>query len=113
MIIINNDLEQRYRKTDVFNSWIKELPHNVQVKVWIYINRFLRGNNSNCKAVGEGVSEIKINYQKGYRIYYTISKNRKPLLLAGSDKDGNQKQQNETIQKAIYIKKYFKVRGIL
>jgi putative addiction module killer protein len=89
------------------------LPNNVQVKVWIYINRFLGGNNSNCKAVGEGVNEIKINYQKGYRIYYAISKNRKPLLLAGSDKEGNQKQQNDTIQKAIYIKNYFKARGML
>jgi putative addiction module killer protein len=56
-----------------FEKWIDGLPHNVRGVVLIYIDRVKYGNSSNCKSVGNGISEIKIDYQKGYRGLFLYS----------------------------------------
>lgn len=76
---------------------------NIQDKITTYIDRVLFGNSSRCESVGSGVYEIKIDYQKGYRVYYTIIKGKAVmLLLCGGNKD----TQPSDIKKAIEIKKY-------
>jgi putative addiction module killer protein len=55
----------------IFEKWFLNLDINIQIKVNDYIDRVAQRNTSNCKSVGKGVSEIRINYQKGYRVYYT------------------------------------------
>ena len=80
----------------------------------VYIGRVLAGNTSNCQSVGEGISELRINFQKGYRIYYTVLKNNEILLLlAGGTKGGNEKQQNKDIALAKEIKNYLKQQGVI
>jgi putative addiction module killer protein len=94
--------------SEIFEKWFKKLPLNIQGKVMIYINRVLEGNFSNCKSVDSGVSEIKIDYQKGCRVYFIILKNRTILfLLVGGDK----KSQKKDIKLAIEMKEFFKVKG--
>ena len=64
---------------------------NIQNRLWKYIERTAQGNYSTSESVGEGVHEIRIDFQKGYRIYYTIRGNELIILLAGSHK-GDQKK---------------------
>jgi putative addiction module killer protein len=59
-------------QTKIFQKWFNKLSPNIQDKIAEYIDRVISGNTSNCKSVGKDVSEIRINYQKGYRLYYTI-----------------------------------------
>jgi putative addiction module killer protein len=98
----------------VFEKWFLKLTINIQSKLNDYIDRVSQGNTSNCKNIRNGISEIVINYQKGYRIYYTILKNNTILLLlAGGDKSGHGKSQQEDVEKAIAIKNYMKEQGDL
>jgi putative addiction module killer protein len=101
--------KEKFKATAVFNNWVAELPSNVYEKVSYYINRVIDGNYSNCKSVGNGVREIKIDYQKGYRVYFTTIDNAIILLLAGGDK----KRQNKDIQKAIAIRNDLKTRRLI
>ncbi len=54
------------------------------------------------KAVGNGISELKINYAKGYRIYFTQSKGKIIILLLGGDKST---QQNDIMKANEILKK--------
>ena len=74
-------------ETDVYSSWFAELRDN---KVKAIINARLRrveiGNFGYCEPVGEGVSELKIHYGSGYRIYFQQRGIEVVILLAGGDK---------------------------
>ncbi|MDR3244740.1 MAG: type II toxin-antitoxin system RelE/ParE family toxin [Elusimicrobiota bacterium] len=99
-------------KSKTFNKWFKNLPDNAQDTVNDYIGRVLIGNTSHCKTLRNGVSEIVINYQRGYRVYYTMLQNKTIiLLLAGGNKGGHGKGQNKDIDRAIMIKDYMKQQG--
>ncbi|MDR2437261.1 MAG: type II toxin-antitoxin system RelE/ParE family toxin [Endomicrobium sp.] len=96
-------------QTKIFQKWFNNLSSNIQDKIAEYIDRVLNGNTSNCKSVGKGISEIRINYQKGYRVYYTVLHNNTVLLLlVGGSKSGNQKIQQKDIILAIEIMDYLK-----
>ncbi|MDR1941740.1 MAG: hypothetical protein LBQ47_05380 [Endomicrobium sp.] len=100
------------KQTSIFTKWIEKQADNIRYEVDIYIHRVLAGNFSNCKSVGEGVQELSINYQKGYRIYFAILDNKAILLLiSGGTKSGNQKQQQIDIAQAKEIKKILKSKG--
>lgn len=90
-------------QTVLFKKWFKKLSATVQDKIATYIDRVLSGNTANCKSVARGVYEIKINYQKGYRVYFTfIAGHAVMLLLCGGDKQ----TQTADIKQAVAIKKY-------
>ena len=93
-------LEQK--TTVIFDKWLDSLDTHVKAKVTVYIKRVLNGNTSRCKSVGEGVYEIKIDYQKGYRAYYTVINGRTVLLLLCG---GGKKSQPEDIMLAKEIKR--------
>lgn len=97
------------KRTDIFDKWFRSLPFSVQEVVNDYICRVLEGNNSKCHALREGISEIVIDFQKGYRVYYTLLENKTILLLLfGGNKGGHGKWQNKDIERAIGMKKYLR-----
>lgn len=75
------------RKTVIFAKWIDGL-HDVRARARILarIQRLAAGNPGDVKAVGEGVSELRIDYGPGYRVYYKKQGQKVVILLAGGDK---------------------------
>lgn len=75
------------RKTDLFAKWIENL-RDVQAKarVLVRIERLASGNAGDVKPIGEGISELRIDYGPGYRVYFIKRGNELIILLAGGDK---------------------------
>jgi putative addiction module killer protein len=73
--------------TDDFDKWLKGL-RDLQAKARIFerIRRLRDGNPGDVKAVAKGVSEMRISYGPGYRLYYTQRGRAFVLLLCGGDK---------------------------
>jgi putative addiction module killer protein len=75
------------RKTDVFAKWLDGLQDiQARARVLVRIERLATGNPGDVAPVGEGVSELKINYGPGYRVYYKQFGDQLVVLLAGGDK---------------------------
>ena len=75
------------RKTDLFAHWLDELGDLlVRARVQVRIERLAAGNPGDVEPVGEGVSELRINYGPGYRVYFKQSGRELIILLAGGDK---------------------------
>lgn len=93
-------MEHQYtiRRTATFNNWLKSVKDmNAKAAILRRIKRTRDGNFGDHKAVGNGgISEMRIDIGKGYRIYYTIRGNTIVFLLDGSDK----KTQQVTIKHA-------------
>jgi putative addiction module killer protein len=79
-----------------FETWILELDEQAQAKVAIALSRLQRGNLSNVEAVGEGVSELKLNWGPGYRVYFGQDGKTIIILLCG----GTKKRQSRDIATA-------------
>jgi putative addiction module killer protein len=75
------------RKTDVYAAWIDGLRDiKARARVLARIERLAAGNPGDVKPVGEGVSELRIDYGPGYRVYFTKQGRQIVILLAGGDK---------------------------
>ena len=75
------------RKTDVFAQWLDFLRDiHARARVLARIERLAAGNAGDVKPVGEGVSELRIDYGPGYRVYFTKRGRGVVILLAGGDK---------------------------
>lgn len=75
------------RKTDEFVSWFGALRDiRAKAKVLARISNMQNGNFGDCEPVGEGVSESKINYGPGYRLYFIQRGAAVIVLLVGGDK---------------------------
>ena len=75
------------RKTDVFAKWIDNLNDiRARARVLARIERLAAGNPGDVTSVGEGVSELRIDYGPGYRVYYKEFEKSLVILLAGGDK---------------------------
>ncbi len=62
------------RKTDVFAGWLDGLDDlRARARIMARIERLATGNPGDVKPVGEGVSELRIDYGPGYRVYYNNS----------------------------------------
>ena len=88
------------RKTDIFAKWINGLKDiRARARVQARIERLAFGNPGDAKSVGEGVSELKINYGPGYRVYFKKKGRTVIVLLAGGDKS----TQNRDIKTALRL----------
>lgn len=75
------------RKTELFAKWIDNLRDaQAKARVLIRIERLASGNAGDVKPVGEGISEMRIDYGPGYRVYFIKRGNELIILLAGGDK---------------------------
>ena len=75
------------RKTDIFVRWLDELGDlQARARVLVRIERLAAGNPGDVEPVGEGVSELRINYGPGYRVYFKHRGRELIILLAGGDK---------------------------
>jgi putative addiction module killer protein len=75
------------RKTAHFAKWIDDLQDiRARARILARIERLATGNPGDVKAVGEGISELRIDYGPGYRVYYTQHGRSVVILLAGGDK---------------------------
>jgi putative addiction module killer protein len=75
------------RETDVFSEWLSSLRDaQARTRVQARILRLKLGNPGDVKPVGEGVSELRIDYGPGYRVYYVKRGPLLIILLAGGAK---------------------------
>ena len=80
------------RQTTEFTHWFSRLRDSVaQTRIDVRIERLLQGNLGDVRPVGEGVSEMRINYGPGYRVYYTQHGPTVVVLLAGGDKGSQER----------------------
>lgn len=88
--------------TDEFDKWLKGL-RDLQAKERVFerIRRLRDGNPGDVRSVGKGVSEMRISYGPGYRLYYTQRGKALVLLLCGGDKSS----QKADIARAIAMVK--------
>ncbi len=89
---------------DVFDDWLTKLADaRAQAKIASRINRLAAGNFGDCKSLGQGLSELRITWGPGYRIYYALIGRECVLLLCGGDK----RKQSSDIDRALkYLKDY-------
>ena len=81
----------KIRKTSVYKKWIKELRDSrARFRILTRIKRLEEGNPGDIKPVGEGISEMRIDYGPGYRIYYKETGKEIIILLCGGDKTTQQ-----------------------
>ena len=77
------------RKTEVFVKWLDGLSDvHARARILVRVERLAAGNPGDVKPVGEGVSEMRIDYGPGYRVYYKKQGQDILILLAGGDKHG-------------------------
>lgn len=80
------------RKTEAFTTWMNGL-RDTQGRAVIArrIERMAVGNFGDHKPVGGRVSELRVPFGPGYRVYYTLRENELVVLLCGGDK-GSQRR---------------------
>ncbi|KYG78547.1 putative addiction module killer protein [Roseivirga ehrenbergii] len=80
-------------KTLEFDKWLRKLKDpRAKAKVLFRIQRIEQsGNFGDCEPVGQGISELRIHYAKGYRVYLKEYKGTVVLLLSGGTKSSQQK----------------------
>jgi putative addiction module killer protein len=75
------------RQTAVFARWLASLRDSrARARINVRIGRLAIGNPGDVKPVGGGVSEMRIDYGPGYRVYFTRRGELLVILLAGGDK---------------------------
>ena len=76
------------RQTEVYASWFRRLrDREGRIRIDRQIRRLSLGNPGDVRPVGGGVSELRIDYGPGYRVYFLQRGEALVILLAGGDKD--------------------------
>jgi len=90
------------RQTAVFEAWIDGLKDMRAVaRIEVRLRRLSLGHLGDAKFLGDGVSEMRIDYGPGYRLYFTRRGERIVILLCGGDK----KRQSDDIGRAKQLAK--------
>jgi len=88
------------RKTDVYAEWIDNMrDQQARARILVRVERLAAGNPGDIKPVGSGVSELRIHFGPGYRVYFTQRGQDIVILLAGGDKSS----QSNDIQTALHL----------
>ena len=87
--------------TETFDHWFSELRDKQAVRrVQARIDRAEEGNFGDCEPVGEGVSEMRIHYGPGFRVYFAQRGMEIVILLAGGDKSTQSKDIKTALELA-------------
>jgi putative addiction module killer protein len=79
-------------KSSVYQKWIDNLnDERARHRILVHVRRLESGNPSDSKSIGEGISEMRIHYGPGYRVYYKDTGNEIIILLCGGDKSTQEK----------------------
>jgi len=93
------------RRTDTFAEWLDDLRDlRARARIQARIERLAMGNPGDVRPVGEGVSELRIDYGPGYRVYFTKRGSELVILLAGGDKS----TQTSDIRTALHLARNLK-----
>lgn len=80
------------RQTDEYASWFEKLrDRQARARILARVRRLSLGNPGDAAPVGEGVSELRIDYGPGYRVYFKQHGKTVVVLLAGGDKRTQQR----------------------
>jgi putative addiction module killer protein len=75
------------RQTETFARWLARLRDGrARARIQVRIDRLQLGNRGDVKALGDGISEMRIDYGPGYRVYFVQRGAALVILLAGGDK---------------------------
>jgi putative addiction module killer protein len=89
------------RQTERFVRWLEGLRDlRGRAKVLARIERLIAGNPGDVKPAGASVSELRINFGPGYRVYYLQKGTTLIILLAGGDKSSQSKDIQTALQLA-------------
>ena len=77
--------------------WLRDV--HARARVQVRIERLAGGNAGDVRPVGEGVSELRIDYGPGYRVYFAKRRQMVIVLLAGGDK----RTQDTDIERALRL----------
>lgn len=87
-----------FLRSDEFDTWLAALKDNIgRARIALRIRSAEHGNFGDCEPVGDGVSEMRIHFGPGYRVYFTRRGEVLYLLLLG----GNKSSQKRDIKRAI------------
>ena len=94
---------RRYRKAggcEPFTDWVSGLrDRQAQARILVRLERLELGNLGDCKPVGAGVSELRIDWGPGYRVYFGRDGQTVIVLICGGDK----RKQDADIKKAVEL----------
>jgi putative addiction module killer protein len=94
----------RVEKTEEYREWLDALKDRAgRARILVRVDRLIQGNPGEHRHLTDGVSEMKIDFGPGYRVYYAQRGTRLLLLLAGGDKSTQQRD----ISKAKLLAKNF------
>ena len=87
-------------RSSTFAAWLKTLKDvRAKARIAVRIDRLAQSNPGDVKPVGSGLSELRIDYGPGYRVYFTKQGKLLIFILAGGDKS----TQEKDIQTAIKL----------
>lgn len=90
----------RVEKTDLYREWLDGLKDRAaRARILVRVDRLIHGNPGQHRDLTDGVSELKIDFGPGYRVYYTQRGTSLLLLLGGGDKS----TQKKDIAMAIHL----------
>jgi len=88
---------------DIVGDWLASLDNQTRARIAARIDRLSLGNFGDCKPLREGVSELRIDWGPGFRVYYAMVAKECVLLLNGGDK---RRQSSDIVRAIMYLKDY-------
>ena len=95
-----------FLRSEEFDTWLSALKDKLgRARIIHRIRSAEHGNFGDCESVGEGVSEMRIHFGPGYRVYYTRRGEVIYLLLLGGDKRSQKRDIKHSIEMARALNK--------
>jgi putative addiction module killer protein len=92
------------RQTETYSKWFSALlDDQAKARINIRVRRLSMGNPGDVKPVGRGVSELRVDYRPGYRVYFKQRGETLIILLAGGDKRTQERDIKTALDLAQYL----------